>query len=66
MLKRRRFKQSQTLEARLSAEALRLREEARHVAPSEREDLIRKARHVEMTAHLSEWLNSPGLQPPKD
>ena len=28
-------------------------------------ELIRKARRAETTAHLSEWLNSPGLQPPK-
>lgn len=63
---RRRIKQTQTLETRLSEEAKRLREEAKLLPPGvEREELIRKARRAETTAHLSEWLNSPGLQPPK-
>jgi hypothetical protein len=63
---RRRFKQIQSLEARLSEEAKRLREEAKLLPPGvEREELIRKARRAETTAHLSEWLNSSGLQPPK-
>jgi hypothetical protein len=63
---RRRFKQTQTLEARLSEEAKRLRDEAKLLPPgAERDELIRKARRAETTAHLSEWLNSPGLQPPK-
>jgi hypothetical protein len=63
---RRRFKQTQTLETRLSEEAKRLREEAKRFPPgAERDELIRKARRAETTAHLSEWLNSPGLQSPK-
>ena len=63
---RRRINQTKTLEARLSEEAKRLREEAKLLPPgAEREELIRKARRAETTAHLSEWLNSPGLQPPK-
>jgi hypothetical protein len=63
---RRRFKQTQSLEARLSEEAKRLREEAKRLPPgAERDELIHKARRAETTAHLSEWLNSPGLQPPK-
>jgi hypothetical protein len=66
MLYRRRFKQTQTIEARLTEEAKRLREEAKQLRPgAERDELIRKARRSETTAHLSEWLNSPGLQPPK-
>ena len=63
---RRRIKQTQTLEARLCEEAKRLREEAKLLPVcAEREELIRKARRAETTARLSEWLNSPGLQPPK-
>jgi hypothetical protein len=63
---RRRFKHTQSLEARLSEEAKRLREEARLLPPgAEREELIRKARRAEMAAHMNEWLTSPGLQPPK-
>jgi hypothetical protein len=30
-----------------------------------REQAIRKARQAEVGAHMSEWLRSPGLQPPK-
>ncbi|PDT87748.1 hypothetical protein CO669_22990 [Bradyrhizobium sp. Y36] len=65
MLRRRRFKQTSTLEERLAAEAKRIRELADHATPSERERLISKARQAETTAHLTEWINSPGLQPPK-
>jgi hypothetical protein len=27
--------------------------------------LIRRARQAETALHLNEWVNSPGLQPPK-
>ena len=43
---RRRFNQTQTLEARLSEEAKRLREEAKLLPPREREELIRRARRA--------------------
>jgi hypothetical protein len=65
MLKRRRFNQTETLEQRLSQEAARLRDQARHSAPGDREQLIRRARQAEAASHMSEWLRSPGLQPPK-
>jgi hypothetical protein len=65
-MQRRRFKQTQSLEARLAQEAERLRQEAKKLPPgSTRETLLRKARQEEITAHLAEWLTSPGLQPPK-
>jgi hypothetical protein len=63
---RRRFKQPQTLEERLSEEAKRLREEAKLLPlGAQREMLLRKARQAETGSHMSEWLSSPGLQPPK-
>ena len=63
---RRRFKQTQTLEERLSEEAKRLREEAKLLPPgAQRETLLRKARQADTGSHMSEWLSSPGLQPPK-
>ena len=66
MFRRRRFKQASTLEARLALEARQLREEATRLPPGvERERLLRKARQDETAAHMSEWLLSPGLQPPK-
>nr|WP_249129715.1 hypothetical protein [Bradyrhizobium japonicum] len=63
---RRRIKQITSLEERLTEQALRLRDEARSLPPGiERERAIRKARQAETGAHISEWLNSPGLQSPK-
>ncbi|WP_249129086.1 hypothetical protein [Bradyrhizobium japonicum] len=65
-MQRRRIKQTTSLEERLAEQAQRLRREAKSLPPGiEREQAIRKARQVETGAHISEWLNSPGLQPPK-
>ncbi|MCP4615363.1 MAG: hypothetical protein GY844_02890 [Bradyrhizobium sp.] len=65
MEQRRRFKQTQSLEDRLSAEAKRLREEAKSLpSGTAREALLRKARQTETAADMSEWLSSPGLRPP--
>lgn len=65
-MERRRFKQTQSLEERLAQEAARLREQARKLPPGpEREILLRKARQAETGSHMSEWLRSPGLQPPE-
>ncbi|MEY9466300.1 hypothetical protein [Bradyrhizobium ottawaense] len=62
---RRRIKQTISLEERLAAEALRLREQAKLLPPGiERERAIRKARLAETGSHISEWLRSPGLRPP--
>ena len=61
-MKRRRFKQSDTLEDRLAAEAKRLRDAANLLQPgAAREELIGRARKVEAGAQISEWLRSPGL-----
>ena len=65
-MKRRRFKQTQSLEERLAEEAKRLRKEAKLLPPGAvRETLLRRARQAETGSHMSEWLSSPGLQPPK-
>ena len=62
---RRWFKQAKSLEIRLAEEAKRLREEAKSLPPGAvREALLRKARQAETGSHISEWLASPGLQPP--
>ena len=64
---RRRVKQTESLEIRLSVEAARLREEAKKLPQGiKREELLRKARQAETASHISEWLKSPGLQPPKE
>jgi hypothetical protein len=65
-MEHRRFKQTQSLESRLAEEAKRLREEAKSLPPGTvREELLRRARQAEIDSHISEWLRSPGLQPPK-
>ncbi|MCS3497595.1 hypothetical protein M2232_004407 [Bradyrhizobium japonicum] len=57
---------NQSLEERLAAEAERLSEQAKKLPRGpERETLIRRARQAETGSHISEWLKSPGLQPPK-
>jgi hypothetical protein len=66
MQRRRRFKQSQSLETRLVDEAKRLRERAKKLPPGpEQADLLRKAREDEVVAQMAGWITSPGLQPPK-
>jgi hypothetical protein len=66
MFIRRRFKQNQTLEQRLSEKAQKLRKQAQDTPPGiDRERLIRLARQVETASHISEWLRSPGLRSPK-
>ncbi|MHC4046745.1 hypothetical protein [Bradyrhizobium sp. 23AC] len=66
MTKRRRFKQTRSLEERLAEEAQRLREEASLLPHgSLREQVIRKARQCETGSHMSDWLRSPGLKPPE-
>ncbi|MET3967282.1 hypothetical protein [Bradyrhizobium sp. S3.9.1] len=64
-MQRRRFKQTTSLEERLAAKANHLREQAKALPPgAQLEDLLRKARQTETGSHMSEWLRSPGLQPP--
>lgn len=63
---RRRFKQTKSLEERLAQEAQRLREQAKALPPGpDRDILLQKARQAETGSHMSEWLRSPGLQPPR-
>jgi len=65
MQKRRRFKQTQPLEARLAAEAKRLREQAQMLPHGRLRDAVeRKAIQVEAAYEVSELLRSPGSSPP--
>jgi hypothetical protein len=65
-VKRRRFKQSQSLKERLSEWSMKVRAEAEQPRPSpEKDALVKKARRADTAAHLDDWANSPGLQPPK-
>ena len=66
MIKRRRIKQALSLKDRLAAFAKEARERAVNLpAGMLRDDILRKARQADTAAHLDEWVNSPGLQPPK-
>jgi len=61
MLKRRRFKQTETFEQRLSREAAELRKEAQGTpAGIKRERLIQRARQAERALRLGAWPSSPG------
>lgn len=63
---RRRFKQTVSLEERLAEEARRLREEAELLPHGPvRDAALRRARQAETGSRISEWLTSPGLEPPK-
>lgn len=65
MTKRRRVKQTMTLQDRLVAEAQRQRAKADGMPPGrDRDEILQHAQEIETTAELSGWLNSPGLQPP--
>jgi hypothetical protein len=63
---RRRFKQTKSLKVRLLEEAQNLREGAKLLPYGPlRDAALKKARRMEAAAHMDDWLNSPGLQPPK-
>ena len=66
IIKRRRFKHTQTFEERLADEAERFRKAAEELprGSTARELLLRRFRQAETASHMSEWLRSPGLKPP--
>jgi hypothetical protein len=65
-MQRHHFNQTASFEARLADEAAKLRSLAQGTPHGiERERLMRRARQAEAGSHISEWLRSPGLQPPR-
>jgi len=61
--RRRRFKQSQSLEERLAEEATRLREQARNLPPGRLRNAVEsKAIQFEAAFEVTEMLRSPGLK----
>jgi hypothetical protein len=64
---RRRVKHIATFEERLALEAIKFKEAAdqQPEGSKARELLLRRARQAETASHISRWLSSPGLQPPK-
>jgi hypothetical protein len=65
--RRRRVKHIATFEERLAEQAIKFKEAAEQQPPGSmaRELLLRRARQAETAAHISDWLRSPELQPPK-
>ena len=66
MTERRRFKQAKSLKERLIAFAEEARGKAKLVVGAERDELLKKARRADTAAHIDDWVNSPGLQPPSN
>jgi hypothetical protein len=65
-MRRRRFKQTDSLKDRLASFAEKIREKASQLRPGpERDALLKRASRAEAASHIDEWVNSPGLQPPK-
>jgi hypothetical protein len=62
----RRRSQPHSFEDQISAEKIRLQEQLSITAHGpQRDALVRKIRQLETASHMSEWLRSPGLQPPQ-
>lgn len=65
-MKRLPLKPDKAIGERLIQEARLAREKAEQLPPgAERDDLLKEARRAETAAHIDDWANSPGLQPPK-
>jgi hypothetical protein len=55
-----------TFEDQIAAEKARLEAEVAHLPPGPQKDrLLRKISQLETASHISGWLSSPELQPPK-
>ena len=65
MTTRRRFRHTTTLGERLAQHAEKLRAKAKALPRLEREQAMKKIRQLDVAQNITEWLSSPGLQPPK-
>ena len=65
-MQRRRRSVSHTFEENIAAERARVEAQLARLKPGPQMDALhRKIRQLDAAAHMSEWLASPGLQPPK-
>ena len=65
MLKRRPQKQTISFKGRLAEWAEKIREQAARLPPGiERDEMLKRASQADTAAHLDDWANSRGLQPP--
>ena len=66
MAKRRRFKPAMSLKERLLLWSQKVREDADKMRPGpQRDELLKRAGQADTAAHIDDWANSSGLQPPK-
>ncbi len=66
MKTRRRVRQVTSLKDRLALWAASVRAEAAKLTPGpEREALLQRASQADTAAHIEDWVNSTGLQPPR-
>lgn len=65
MIRRRRVKQTTTLDERLAKYAAQLRARAKALPRIERERVLQKARQFDVALHINDWLTSPALHSPK-
>jgi hypothetical protein len=55
-----------SFEDRIAAEKTKLEAQVSKLKPGpQMDELLRKIGQLETAAHISEWLSSPGLQPPR-
>jgi hypothetical protein len=55
-----------TFEEKIAAEKAKLEAQVAQLKPGPQKDaLLRKISQLDTAAHISEWLSSPGLQPPE-
>jgi hypothetical protein len=55
-----------TFEENIAAEKAKLEAQVANLKPGPKKGaLLRKIRQLDTAAHISEWLSSPGLQPPE-
>jgi hypothetical protein len=66
MKTRRRIRQVTSLKERLTIWAESVRAEAARLTPGpQREALLQRASQADTAAHIDDWVNSTGLQPPR-
>jgi hypothetical protein len=66
MKTRRRIRQVTSLKERLTISAESVRAEAARLTPGpQREALLQRASQADTAAHIDDWVNSTGLQPPR-
>ena len=59
-------RESHTFEQCVAAEKSRLEAQATKLRPGpQKDELLHKIAQLETAARIHDWLNSPGLQPPK-